>query len=459
MKSCRLLVVLAILLAALLACNLPNTQHPAPSVEPDTATPLASTLSPTPRPPTSTPTPQAWFIDVQDGQVLTAELHPDSRLPMVSLQIGFKPDNSGIARYFVLDADGMQVARVQNTFLDKAAASTTFNWTAWHGNGAYRLDLYKIDYGGRLLSQQTIDINVTGIPDDVPTLAQRFQAAYLQYFGLHLTAPVFAHYMVENPEVSNQNRWISAAYIGDMFYRVDIYDEIDKTNWTWRSLVGEGGSYCRPAGDYKILLVLVDYGNTTIDHEKVLERLAASEAAANQRWSDYSASIGLTTPILHTETTQTYLEAPPDLGEQLTVEQVKTLTGYDPADFDILVEVDLDLEMRVITHVVAQGNGSSRDPYGVALLGACRPGGAGKVNIIVDIDQPKNVDAWINWVVYDHELLHLFGWEHEWPNRDGSGPAQYNQLHPFPYTLFGWVDTNADGVIEILSDHPYGLLP
>jgi hypothetical protein len=458
MKSCRLLVVLAILLAALLACNLPNTQHPAPSVEPDTATPLASTLSPTPRPPTSTPTPQAWFIDVQDGQVLTAELHPDSRLPMVSLQIGLAPDNSGMARYFVLDADGMQVARVQNTFLDKAAASTTFNWTAWHGNGAYRLDLYKIDYGGRLLSQQTIHINVTGIPDDAPTLAQRFQAAYLQYFGLHLTSPVFTHFMVENPGVSNLNRWISTAYIGDRFYWTYFYDEIDSPMGYSTNLGGDGSTYCRPAGDYRILLVLVDYGNTTIDHEKVLERLAASEAAANRRWSDYSASIGLTTPILRTETTQAYLEAPPSPGELLTVEQVKMLTGYDPADFDILVEVDLDLDNSV-PRTVAQTYGDSIDRYGYALLGACRPGGAGKVNIIIDFDQQQNMNKSVDWVVYDHELLHLFGWEHEWPNRDGSGPAQYNQLHPFPYTLFGWVDTNADGVIEILSDHPYGLLP
>ena len=458
MKSCRLLVVSAIILAALLACNLPTAQHPGTSVEPATATPLVPTLSPTLRPPTSTPAPQVWFIDVQDGQVLTAELHPDSHLPMVSLQIGFAPDNSGIASYFVLDADGMQVARVQNTFLDQAA-STTFNWTAWHGNGTYRLDLYKIAYGGRILSQQTINISVTGIPDDVPTVAQRFQAAYLQYFGLHLTAPVFAHYMVENPELSNKNRWISTAYIGDTFYKILIFDEIDSTQWFWRpmvSMVPGSGSVCRPVGDYKILLMVVDYGNTAIDHEKVLEKLAASEAVANQRWSDYSTSLGLAAPVMHIETTQAYLEAPPSPGKLLTVEQVKSLTGYDPADFDILVEVDLDLNFDL--NMMFPNNSYVYDPRGVALMGACQPGGTREVNIIVGIDQPKNVNAGID-LVYDHELVHLFGWEHEWPDRDGSGPAQYNQLHCFPYTLLGWTDTDGDGVIEILSAHPYGLLP
>ena len=273
MEHSRLLAVLMTILAALMACNFPTVRGSGTAFGPAAASP-----------PTSTPAPQVWFTDTNEGDTLTAGMYPENRLPMVSLQIGFTPDNSGIARYFVLDADGMQVARVQNTFLGQATG-TTFNWTAWHGNGAYRLDLYKIDYNGRILSQQTTNITVTGIPDDVLTVAQRFQAAYLQYFGLHLTSPVFAHYMVENPAVSNNNRWISAAYIGDMFYRVDIYDEIDKTNWTWRSLAGEGGSYCRPAGDYRILLVLVDYGNTTIDHGKVLERLAASEAVANRRWN------------------------------------------------------------------------------------------------------------------------------------------------------------------------------
>jgi hypothetical protein len=448
-KILRLIAALVISLGILTACSLPLAENPGTTEGVAPASSAEVTLTRTPHPPTATSIPEVWFIDVQDGDTVTAGMYPENRLPMISLQIGFTPNTGYTATYLALDADGMQVTRVKYDYLDQIT-NTTFNWTAWHGNGAYRLDLNKIDYKGRVISSQTVNITVTGIPDDVPTVEERFRAAYLQSFGLHLDFPVFAHFNDENPERSMWNRWYSTAYIGDTFYTVYFYDESDVTGTNTRSLVSGEHGFCRPAGDYSILVVVVDYGNTSIDHEKVLEKLTATEEIANQRWSDYSASIGLTTPILHTETTQVYLDAPPVPGEELTIEQVKALTGYDPADFDILAEVDLDLEM--------QGPEKYGPFLGAALLGACQPGGARKVNIIASIDRPENVTKITN-VVYDHELIHLFGWEHEWPNGDGNSAAQINENHWFPYKLFGWTDTDGDGVIEILSDHPYGLKP
>jgi hypothetical protein len=448
MKSFRSFAVLMIILLAFTACSLPLAESPGTTEGAPPASSVEATLTHTPRPPTATPAPQVWFIDIQEGDTLTAELHPDSGIPMVRVEVGFTPDTSRFPRYLTLDADGMQVGRVKYDYLDQTT-STTFNWTAWHGNGAYRLELNKFSYNGNVLSSQTVNITVTGIPDDVPTVEEHFEAAYLQFFGLHLDSPAFVHFIDENPERSMYNSWQSAAYISDMFYRVYFYDESNVTGTNMKSLVTGDYNVCRPAGDYKILAVVVDYGNTQIDHEKVSEKLIEAEEIANQRWMDYSASIGLTTPVLHTETTVATLDVPPVPGELVSAEQVKALTGYDPADFDILAEVDLDRLSRV-PHEYGGG--------GVAFMGACRPEGTDKVNMIVGIKYPDDVTD-MTAALYDHEMIHVFGWAHEWPDGDGSGVAQMNEGHWFPYKLFGWTDTDGDGVIEILSDHPYGLKP
>ncbi|MBI4732310.1 MAG: hypothetical protein HY781_09355 [Chloroflexi bacterium] len=369
---------------------------------------------------------------------------------MITTQVGFINDEESgrSSRYIVLDADGIQVARVRLIYLP-GATETVFTWTAWHGNGWYHLDLYKINQKGTILGQQGINVNVADIPEELPTVPERFQAAYQQYFGLSLSSPAFAHFNQDNPEETKWNLWTSAVYLDDTLYKVYFYDESNITGTNAQSLSSGEYSVCQPRGNYKILLVIVDYGNTSITPDAATEKHIAAEQAANQRWVEYSSGLGLAEPILQTETTITYLAAPPVPGELVTAEQVRSLTGYDPSDFDILAEVDLDVAIRV-----PQKHGGG----GVAFMGGCKPEGSQAVNMIVGIsnrDDLTNMAA----ALYDHELIHLFGWVHSWPDGDGSGPAQLNEGHWFPFKLFGWTDTNDDGIIEILSDLPYGYQP
>jgi len=52
--------------------------------------------------------------------------------------------------------------------------------------------------------------------------------------------------------------------------------------------------------------------------------------------------------------------------------------------------------------------------------------------------------------LYHHEVGHIWGWEHDW-----TGCAQSPPFITAP-ALFGWTDTDYDGVPEILDSTPYG---
>jgi hypothetical protein len=234
-----------------------------------------------------------------------------------------------------------------------------------------------------------------------------------------------------------------------MLYEVYFYDDSDILGTNARSLSQGDYNVCRPRGDYKILVVVVDYGNTLIKPEQVTQKLLDAEQAANRRWTDISSTLGLAQPILSTESTITYQTEPPEPGELVTVEQVRSLTDYEPTEFDILAEVDLDIAIRI---PASYGGG------GVAFVGGCKTEGAQAVNMIVGISNQSDISN-MTASLYEHELIHVFGWHHFWPDGDGSGAAQINKGYWFPYRLFGWTDIDQDGIIEILSDLPYGLQP
>lgn len=431
------------LLLLLTACNLPGSPASAPALATDAPPVTLSTASPT-------PAPEAWFIDLQSGASLAAELHPASGLPRVTTRVGLIQEER-IGRspgYLALDADGIQVARIDMAHLEQVQ-ETEFAWTAWHGNGPYRLTLYKFNRTGRVLSRQEMTVQVTGIPEQTASIRERFVEAYQQYFGLALSDPVFLHYNNENPEESEWNQWISTAYIGDSLYVIYFYDESDVLGTMDKPLNQGLNCACRPAGRYRVLVVVVDYGNTGIDPQEAMDKVSMASQEANQRWVEFSSQAGLTEPILALETSVVFAPAPPVPGQVLTAAQVLALTGQDPARFDILAEVDLDFNI-LTAHSYGGG--------GVALMNACRPEGSQGVNMLVGISSAENLPDMAR-ALFDHELIHIFGWAHTWPDGDGSAPAQLNQGRWFPYALFGWTDSDQDGNLEILSEAPYGYQP
>jgi hypothetical protein len=58
---------------------------------------------------------------------------------------------------------------------------------------------------------------------------------------------------------------------------------------------------------------------------------------------------------------------------------------------------------------------------------------------------------------FDHELSHMFGMMDDWPFQRGTAGPEGSVIDDWiPYVMFGWTDTDGDGIPEILDTTPYG---
>jgi hypothetical protein len=389
---------------------------------------------------------QISFTNVKEGDVLTPSIGDDGfpRLPIGINATGIYEDYTVIA----LEVDGLWVNR---QLLDGSNPfNATLLWTPWHGNGDYQITIQALaPSDGSLLTSQTMNVKVDGIPESTPTVKERMIQVYQEQFGLTLTSPAFARYTKPGDYAVEESRWVSAAYIGDKLYEINIFDNGFVGAMSY-DLNADNG-FCRPLGSFSMLVVFVDYGNTGLDPQAGMDAMAAFQKEANNVWAEYAQSVGLDEQILQIDQLETALvTSPPVPGQALTADEVRTLTGKYPANFDWLVEVDLDAN----NSMVGQYGG-----LGVSLLGGCLPGGSQRVNIAFNATDENLLLNSAPGSVFAHELEHGMGWQHWWPNGMANNAGLGN---PFwmPALLFGWTDTDGDGTIEILdATTPYGLVP
>ncbi len=275
-------------------------------------------------------------------------------------------------------------------------------------------------------------------------IAARFIQLYQQHFGLRLSAPAILYAGDYPDSASTAPVWASAAFIGNNFY--EIWIRKDGTVFTLQKGVNQGGKgVCRPLGRYRALVVFVDYGNTGISRDQAFAALHQGLSQVNQRWLTYATQIGLSQPLLQIEITPVHLAPPPSPGTFLAADQVRARTGEDPARYDLLIEVFLDAK-----HSVLQG--------GAAFVegDVCNPRGATMISIAFNVENQQELQQTMPIAVFHHEFAHLTGWEHFWHNGDASVAAQ-KMRYIIPTLLWGWHDTDGDGIIEIQDPTPYGM--
>jgi hypothetical protein len=386
------------------------------------------------------------FADLQDGATLAASLDPVTGLPTATVRV----EMQGVAQILGLEADHLQVAMYDNTWTTDRHTET-LAWTPWHGNGTYALTIEMLDWDNEsVLDSETVSVNVTGIPDGSLTVQQRFAQIYREKIGLNFTSPPIARFSKFFSSSVDESRWISVVYYNDKVYEASIFDTgaVGFVNYD----VNGANGYCRPMGDIRMLIVIVDYGNVSYDLNQLTSLLEEARVRSNRRWADYASGLGLSTPILQVQATTVFAGSPPTPGQALTSEQILSLTGYDTRSFDIITEVDLD------------ANNSVAGVYGglgVSLGGGCAPGGSQRVNIVMSqTEAATDILGVVGGSIFDHELTHGMGWMHWWPNgkADNRGWLETHEAW-MPALLFGWTDTDGDGLIEINENLPYGLVP
>ncbi len=384
------------------------------------------------------------FEGVTDGGTVSGAVDPLTGLPTATIRVASEDPTKAI----FLDADNI----LAGYYYMEGGSSYTADipWTPWHGNGLYALDAYLMEWtsaAGTIIGRQTININVSGIPDGTPTVSERFSQLFLERYGFYPPNPAFTRYIRLFPDLLDPSQWVSAVYYGDYVYELRLMDDGEVSQFYTYTNFDHEYSICRSSGVIRMLAVIVDYGNTGVDPNIVLDDLYQSLARANQRWADHATSIGLAQPILQVELTTALAGGPSTPGQYLTVNEILARTGYDLSQFDVLTEIDLDRDNLT----TGQYGG-----LGVSLTGGCRPSGPNRVNIGMNISSSEFPE--VGSSIFEHEFIHAMGWQHWWANENGGTP-DWTRSGPYwmPVRMFGWVDLDGDGVIEIHDPTPYGI--
>jgi hypothetical protein len=258
---------------------------------------------------------------------------------------------------------------------------------------------------------------------------------YLARWGLALSKPAYIftkHSLFGN----GRNAWTSVAYVGETRHR--LYVEKDGTVSANTVVLSQ-----EPAGIQRTLTVVVDHGNTDIG-DLVDTMLVDAQDKINQDHWDHAAQLGLAEPIVGFDFVNLVVSADefddPLQGPKTpaSVYDLLTTKGFVLGDYDLIVVMDLDPAHPAGGFAFFGGTW--------AYIGYFFEADPGFVSLSAD------VLASVASALYHHEVGHAWGWEHEW---DGNNLTYKGPLIVNP-RLFGWTDTDGDGVPEILDDTPYG---
>ncbi len=286
---------------------------------------------------------------------------------------------------------------------------------------------------------------------------------------------------ITNPPVGRKVRegvttdpWTSALYYKDTFISISIYPDGREEHHAYplnysdpsdpSSLIKPEDKpipMCRPSGTIKLLVVFVDYQNLDVTQQEAIDSLTQTVGQINGKYVEASQAGGIQNPILKLQATGAFISSQTIMtGHLITPDLVRTATGYDPAQFDILVQIDLD----------------ANDTTGMtANLGSYAYATSGCGDLPVDVNMwiaiskkdqlsQTNNDPRLQYTL-GHEILHTMGYPigltgvHEWVCGDGSLPDLTDQCdqNNLPTLMMGWTDTDGDGVVELLDTTPYGL--
>lgn len=260
-------------------------------------------------------------------------------------------------------------------------------------------------------------------------------AAYKQYFGLDIPFPAYA----QSRSATLERSWTSTAYLGSLRYRLYV-----GADGTVLPFVGEAK---RPYGNYRVAVVAIDHGNTNI--ASLLNNMWVDvQQQINHNYEEYSYSSGCNQPMVQFVNTN-FLALSSEIANPRNSEEIISFVegkGYARGDFDIYMSLDLDPQHQAGGFATYGGNFVYMGYYYLPTAFA---------DLSETSYHKKSQLFWIAKAAYEHEGGHSFGWEHLWTITMG-GQYMPDDCITDP-ALYGWTDTDGDGVPEIMSLTPYGM--
>ena len=197
-----------------------------------------------------------------------------------------------------------------------------------------------------------------------------------------------------------------------------------------------------PAGRFRVLVALLAWPETVATDD--LPKWETAQRQINEDHTTFARQAGYGSPIVSFESQNVLITGDSVVSPNTLagIESALRGQGVSTTAFDFVVSVNLKPHQ-------SEGGFSERGTEFIDM------GNFGQWN-----RHPTSSEFYdIARAVYHHEIAHKWGWpgSHDWSPRC-AGNADTSDLSPFivPPVLFGWEDTDGDGVPEILDDTPYG---
>ncbi len=452
-KIYRFIVIMLVLVLS--ACNLPVSQA-ATSEAPAVIDPTVSGAAPQTNV-NSSGGMQVRFVNVTDGGSLEASFDEAGK-PFVVIQF----EVTGAVPFVVtLSANDLPVPGEARNDSGSLPYAGELKWYPLNGGGVYTLVVTALT-DQKETARASAQVTISGVPVftatppplDQAAARKRFAELYMQLYKIDVPAASLHRFdSVQYPEFS---RWISAVYYEGQFHYIDLYDDghylESSLPYADPNHMDTSSAYtlCRPSGNYKVLVAFVDYGNITFNKDDAIAQVPVMADWMNQFYDNYARSQGFASAPMHISAQGVYLPVP-TRGEVLTAAQVRTATGIDPAQFNFLIEIDIDADNTIgkVTWKGVLENGG-----GVALQG-CGVPHTGEINIWSVVTVSTDVQGVLS-MDFNHELSHLFGMKDSWPFASAKLPNGLVIDDWIPYDMFGWSDADSDGLPEVIDPTPYG---
>jgi hypothetical protein len=262
------------------------------------------------------------------------------------------------------------------------------------------------------------------------------KAAYQREFGRTIEHPP----IYNNPLALNclgNGHLTTTAYVrtGTTTSLLSLYMSRDGTTVTQKM---QSPVSLMPAGTIRILVVLIRYPETVAVNALALWESAQQEI--NEEHAAFAKNRGYPAPIVVFDNTNILIDRDQieDPHNPAAVRAAAERRGFSTANYPIVMAIDINPQEG------AGGLSTYRSVY---------------VGNYSHWKTPLDARLWkqVASTAYHHEVAHHWGWPgtHDWAGSCGGDKREYA---PFiaPPILFGWEDTDGDGVPEILSKTPYG---
>ncbi len=362
----------------------------------------------------------------------------------------------GYSQYPVRPNDDVHFDYIMSPFIN----------TALKPNATYTITLdttVKTTAGKTLKKNYSLSFTISQAKYNYSNIKEYAVQLFKSQFGINLCSPFIAPVYATSTNGRICDYWIAIAYLDKYPLRLFITEDgsflrdYKFQHYPYLS-DPERIVYIEPKGIKKILNVFLDYGNSDIS--QVYDKYwSHSQDSINNEYTKYFKSWGIKDTVLYFKNTNICINAAlvgNDAYAYSNLYPYLKSNGYDVNSYDLIIIMNMNPGSEIccawqVSTLPGEG------PFSLV----CHDFRHQTENFANYTQADLNLYA---RTIYYEEMQHAFGYEHSMPLRFfyNSMAPEVAHLHGKPDMfvmpgIFGWDDTDGNGIIEILEPNPFGL--